>query len=61
MGKIFKTGHSLAITLSKSVLESLGLKEGDSVELEQGGERIVVKKSKKKQQLDLGLKIRPKL
>ena len=59
--KIFKTGHSLAITLSKKVLEELGLKEGDGVDVGVEDGRVIVKKSKSKSQLDLGFKVRPKL
>ena len=58
--KIFKTGHSLAITVSKDALETLGLKLGDkvSIELDQDKNRLEIKKAKNNSQLDLGLKIR---
>jgi antitoxin component of MazEF toxin-antitoxin module len=59
--KIFKTGHSLAITLSQNLLKGLNLKPGDSVRVEQENDKIIISKSKGKQQLDLGFKIRPKL
>ncbi len=59
--KIFKTGHSLAITLSKSILEEMGLKEGDSVEIASAEGQAVIKKTGRKEQLSLGLKIRPHL
>ncbi len=61
MRKIFKTGHSLAITLSKKVLGDLDLKEGDSVEVESDQRRIIVKPAGHREQLSLGLKIRKKL
>ncbi len=59
--KILKTGHSLAVTISKKILKDLNLKEGDTVEVAKEGDKIIISKSKKKQQLDLGLKIRAKL
>jgi antitoxin component of MazEF toxin-antitoxin module len=59
--KIFKTGHSLAVTLSKKVLEDLGLKEGDGVEVSSENQKIVIKPAGHKEQLSLGLKIKPKL
>jgi antitoxin component of MazEF toxin-antitoxin module len=59
--KIFKTGHSAAVTLSQNLLKDLDLKVGDRVEMEAKIDRIIISKSKSKQQLDLGLKIRPKL
>lgn len=61
MRKIFKTGHSLAITLSKKILADLGLKAGDSVEAESDQHRIIIKPARRKEQLSLGLKIRKKL
>lgn len=61
--KIFKTGHSLAVTLPKKVLEDLGWKEGDGVEVDADSEhtRVIVKPAGRKEQLSLGIKIRPKL
>lgn len=61
--KVFKTGHSLAITLSKKVLEDLGLKEGDGVEVnaDANNHRAIIKPAKHKEQLSLGIKIRPTL
>jgi antitoxin component of MazEF toxin-antitoxin module len=59
--KIFKTGHSLAVTLSSGILKELNLKPGDSVKIEQENDRIIISKSRNKQQLDLGFKIRPKM
>ncbi len=59
--KIFKTGHSLAVTLSKGVLDEMGLAEGDSVEIESSHGQAIIKKSGRKEQLSLGLKIRPHL
>ena len=61
--KIFKTGHSLAVTLSPKILKEAGLKLGDSVKVEthSGGDAIIIKKSKRENQLPLDLKIRPKM
>ncbi|MFA5991360.1 MAG: hypothetical protein WC794_03890 [Candidatus Doudnabacteria bacterium] len=59
--KIFKTGHSLAVTLSKNVLEEMGLSEGDSVNVQLSHGQAVVTKAGHKEQLSLGLKIRPHL
>ncbi len=59
--KIFKTGHSLAVTLSKNVLEEMGLSEGDSVDIQPSHGRAVITKVGHKEQLSLGLKIRPHL
>jgi len=62
MGKIFKTGHSAAVTLSKSILKEMALKVGDSVKVEVGKEKeIIIRPSKRSSQLSLGLKLRPKL
>ena len=61
--KVFKTGHSLAVTLSPKVLKEAGLNLGDSVkvEVDSGGSNIIIRKSKKESQLPFNLKIRPKL
>lgn len=59
--KIFKTGHSLAVTLSKKILEEMGLSEGDSVDIQLSHGQAVIKKAGRKEQLSLGLKIRPHL
>jgi len=59
--KVFKTGHSLAITLSKRVLENLEIKEGDEVEILAEGGRAVVRKSQKNTQLAMPFSSRPKL
>lgn len=61
--KIFKTGHSLAITVSKKSLNELGWHEGDSVEVvaDKGGEKIVIKRKERNHQLVMDLKVRPKL
>lgn len=61
--KVFKTGHSAAVTISKKLLKDMGLKVGDSVkvELAKGGEQIIISHGKKQNQLDLGLKLRPRL
>lgn len=59
--KIFKTGHSWAVSLSKSLLDKAGIKAGDSVEVEVWGDGILISKSKKGRQMDLGLKVRAKM
>lgn len=61
--KIFKTGHSAAVTLSANLLKDLGLKVGDSVKVETdpGKTAITIRHGKKQDQLALGLKVRPKL
>lgn len=61
MRKIFKTGHSLAVTLSKKVLEDLGLKEGDTVEVNSENQKIIIKPAGHREQLALGIKIRKSL
>jgi len=61
--KVFKTGHSAAITISKSLLKDMGLKVGDTVKLEISAdkEEIIIRHGKKESQLSLGLKVRPRL
>ena len=61
--KVFKTGHSAAITIPQSLLKDMGLKLGDDVLLEISAdkEEIVIRHGKKESQLSLGLKVRPKL
>jgi antitoxin component of MazEF toxin-antitoxin module len=61
--KVFKTGHSAAVTLSKSLLKDMGLKIGDSVkvELDEKKEQISVRHAGKQNQLSLGFKVRAKL
>jgi len=61
MRKIFKTGHSAAVTLSKSLLKDLGLKVGDSVKIEANKDCIVISHGKQASQLPLNLKLRPHL
>lgn len=56
--KIFKTGHSLAITLSPKALKELDLKEGDLVEVKVAEGQAVVRKTARSRQQDLGFKIR---
>ncbi len=58
---IFKTGHSLAITLPKNVLEELGWKEGDAVEVNCEEKKAWVQKSSKNTQLSMQLPVRHKL
>jgi antitoxin component of MazEF toxin-antitoxin module len=59
--KIFKTGHSAAVTLSSGLLKDMGLKVGDDVkvELDKGQGKITISRGKKDNQLDLGFKVRP--
>lgn len=61
--KVFKTGHSYAITLSRKIMDELGLNVGDEVSLnfDHEGKKLVVKRANRKDQLELGLNIRPKL
>jgi antitoxin component of MazEF toxin-antitoxin module len=61
--KIFKTGHSVAITLSKNFLKDLGLKVGDTVRMETNSDNsgLIIRRGKKDSQLSLELKVRPKL
>ncbi len=59
--KVFKTGHSLAVTISPKALKELGLKAGDAVEIEVMGGRAILQKTRHNRQLDLGLKIKHKL
>lgn len=59
--KIFKTGHSLVVALSKKVLDKAGLKLGDAIEVELIENKIIIGKSKRGKQMDLGLKVRSKL
>ena len=58
MRKIFKTGHSLAVTLSKKILDNLGLKEGDSVEIVTDNNKIIIRSARHREQLSLWIKIR---
>ena len=61
--KIFKTGHSAALTLSKKCLAALGLKVGDDVkiELDETKQELVIGPGKRQNQLSLNLKARPRL
>jgi antitoxin component of MazEF toxin-antitoxin module len=61
--KIFKTGHSLAVTLSKKILQELGLAEGSQVvvELEKDKNQAVIKLDQRHAQLALDLYARHKL
>jgi antitoxin component of MazEF toxin-antitoxin module len=63
MRKIFKTGHSLAITLSSGVLQKAGLAEGDAVgvEYDEGRQEIVIRPAARASQLKFELKSRPRL
>lgn len=47
--------------MSKSLLDKAGIKAGDSVEVEVWGDGILISKSKKGRQMDLGLKVRAKM
>ncbi len=59
--KIFKTGHSLAVTLSRKVLEDLGVVEGDEVEIFAENGKAIIKKTQKNTQLAMPFSSRPKL
>ncbi len=61
--KIFKTGHSLVVTLSQGMLKDLGLSLGDTVkvELSKNKEEIIICQTHKVNQQALGLKLRPTL
>ncbi len=61
--KIFKTGHSAAVTLSGRALQALGLKLGDEVKIEtdQTKGEIVIRPGHKLSQLALDLHTRAKL
>ncbi len=61
--KIFKTGHSSAVTLSKKIMDELELKVGDMVLVEMSGDKrkIIISKAKKDAQLSFGFKIKHKL
>jgi antitoxin component of MazEF toxin-antitoxin module len=61
--KIFKSGHSLVLALSKNILDGAGLKEGDSVEMEvdKDNQAIQIKKTGKTVQLAMPIKIRQKM
>ena len=61
--KIFKTGHSAAITISSKLLEELGLSVGDyvAVEAEKTKGQLVVKPAKPNTQLALNLSSRKSL
>ena len=61
--KIFKTGHSAAVTLSKKCLETLGLKVGDDVkiELDEAKQELTISPGRRQNQLSLNLKARPRL
>lgn len=59
--KIFKTGHSLAVTISKKLQEELGVAEGDEVEIVAENGKAVIRKSQKNTQLAMPFSSRPKL
>jgi antitoxin component of MazEF toxin-antitoxin module len=61
--KVFKTGHSFAVTLSKKILEELGLKNGDAVEVELDKDKgqIIIRQGRRGAQLALELHLRHKL
>lgn len=63
VNKIFKTGHSAAVTLSPKILEEMGLKIGDVVKIEitANKENLIVSKGSSKKQLPLDFKLRPRL
>ena len=55
--KIFKTGHSPAITVPKKLLDELGLKLGESVKLELGKDKkfLVITPAHRENQLALNI------
>lgn len=59
--KIFKTGHSWAVSVSKQLLEDIGLKPGDEVAItsDKNNGRLIISPAKKQKQL--ALNIRPSL
>ena len=61
--KIFKTGHSAAVTVSTAILKEMGLKVGDAVKIDfnKDKEQIIISHGKKQSQLSLNIKLRPKL
>lgn len=61
--KIFKTGHSAAVTLSQGALRDMGLKIGDGVKIEvdREKEQIIISHGEKENQLSLGFKLRKHL
>ncbi|MDE2311678.1 MAG: hypothetical protein KGJ93_01120 [Patescibacteria group bacterium] len=61
--KIFKTGHSAAVTLSEKSLKALGLKLGDLVviDVDEGRRQAVIRPAHRQNQLVLNLAARPKL
>lgn len=61
--KIFKTGHSAAVTISTGMLKALGLKLGDVVKVELGASKneIIIRQTGRTEQLPLALKLRPTL
>lgn len=63
MGKIFKTGHSLAVTVSKKLLKEAGLSLGSEIKIEFDPQKnnLILKAAIKNSQLALNIKSRPKL
>ncbi len=61
--KIFKTGHSAAVTISVKLLKDLDLKVGDfvSVEADKPKNQLVVKPAHPNTQLTLNLSTRKRL
>lgn len=61
--KIFKTGHSAAVTLSTRLLKALDLKLGDEVEIDlnEGKGEAVIRPAHKQNQLTMDLRVRHKL
>ena len=61
--KIFKTGHSAAVTLSKKLLQELGLKLGDDVkiEIDAAKKELTIRPGNRQNQLSLNLNTRPRL
>lgn len=61
--KIFKTGHSLAVTVSKKLLQQMNLKLGDSVKMEFDKDKgcLIIRPTARENQLVLNIHSRPKL
>jgi antitoxin component of MazEF toxin-antitoxin module len=61
--KIFKTGHSAAVTLSKKLLDELGLRLGDNVRIEPDKDKnqFIIRPGNRENQLALDIHTRPRL
>lgn len=52
MAKLYTQGGSVALTIPRPLLSSIGLKSGEQVSIETDGKRLVISPSKKKYTLD---------